>query len=320
MPMTRIIAITAPLFCRSAVIAQPAPANPPAGQPRVISGLPVEGVTVVATKPSEGTIKNFFETRTVRAYWLGRMAQRTLKICPQTLGLGDKYAEFFTQRIRDIATAVGAPVNANPACQPNIEVVFTTTPQDLLDNIHKTDSLCLGFHQTNREGDELAKVSHPIQVWYTSMSQGADERRALGYRGRWLDAGKCPLGGGIAIKILGGRELELPCVHGPISSGSRAKDGLISGFYNVVILAEPAKPFDNEIRSLAKYITLLALSQQVSLDGRQELPSTSNLLAKGCASITSRITDGDFAYLHALYKLPEGYGLNVQHDYIREKC
>jgi hypothetical protein len=198
-------------------------------------------------------------------------------------------------------------------------VVFTTAPQDLMENIRKTDPLYLGFHQTNREGDELAKVSHPIQAWYTTMSQGADEHRALGYGGRWLDAGKCPVGGGIAIKIGGGHELELPCVHGPSSNGSRAKDGLTSGFYNVLILAEPAKLFDNEIGSLADYVTLLALSQPASLDGCRELPSISNMLAKGCASITSRITDGDLAYLHALYKLPEGYGLSVQQDFKRDE-
>ena len=51
-----------------------------------------------------------------------------------------------------------------------------------------------------------------------------------------------------------------------------------------------------------------------SLDSCQELPSISNLLAKGCASAASKITDGDLAYLLALYRVPSGYGLSSQRD------
>ena len=98
------------------------------------------------------------------------------------------------------------------------------------------------------------------------------------------------------------------------ASGSRLNNGHDSGFYNVVILAEPAKLSDYEVGSLADYITMLGLSQPASLDSCQELPSISNLLAKGCASAASKITDGDLAYLLALYRVPSGYGLSSQRD------
>jgi hypothetical protein len=96
-------------------IAQPAPPNPPMGQVRLISGLPMESVTVIATRPSEETIKNFVETRAAPTRVLNKMARWRVKICPLTTGLGDKYAKYVTQRIRDIAIAVSAPVNADPA-------------------------------------------------------------------------------------------------------------------------------------------------------------------------------------------------------------
>jgi hypothetical protein len=38
------------------------------------------------------------------------------------------------------------------------------------------------------------------------------------------------------------------------------------------------------------------------------------MLAKDCASVTSRITDGDLAYLQALYKLMPGDVMSVQRD------
>ena len=114
---------------------QPTSPKPSAGEAKTLSGLPLESVTVTATKPSEAAIKNFVETRAAPTYVLRRLARWTSKICPQTTGLGDKYAKYVTQRIRDIATAAGAPVNADPSCRPNIEVVFTTTPQGLIKSV-----------------------------------------------------------------------------------------------------------------------------------------------------------------------------------------
>jgi hypothetical protein len=85
---------------------------------------------------------------------------------------------------------------------------------------------------------------------------------------------------------------------------------------NLLIVAESAKLYDYEIGSLADYITMLALSQPASLDSCLELPSISNLLAPGCASVSNRITDGDLAYLRALYRMPDGTSLIVQRDEI----
>jgi hypothetical protein len=302
--------------------AQPAPAKPPEAQPRLISGLPVESVTVVATKPSEETIKNFVETRAAPTRVLGKMAYWTSKICPKTVGLGDKYAKYVTQRIRDIATAAGAPVNADPACRPNVEVVFTTTPQGLMDNVAKRQMLLLGYHHTLLEAVELTKVTHPIQAWYATETMDIDGSRMV-------DVGRCGFSGSTTLNIqtdaqtptgvmatAGVSQLELPCAIVAHVSGSRINNGLTSGFFNVLIVAEPTKLLDYEVGSLADYISMLALSQPASLDSCLELPSISNMLAPGCASVSSRITDGDLAYLHALYKMPDGTSLTVQRDEI----
>lgn len=272
--------------------------------------LPPESITVIATRPSAETIKSFVETRAAPTAVLGRMARWMRPVCPLTVGLGDKYAKFVTQRIRDIATAVGAPVNADPGCRPNIEVVFTTAPQGLLDNIRKSDPLYLGYYQTRSQADALAQVTHPIQAWYTTESLDIDGNRQI-------DIGQC--GGGATIKFMiagggpGSYNVEFPCAVVVHASGSRARDGLSSGFFNVLIVAEPGKLLDYEVGSLADYITMMALSQPASLDSCQELPSISNMLAKGCASVTARITDGDLAFLHALYRL-SGEAMSTQRD------
>jgi hypothetical protein len=314
-------------------IAQPAPAKPPAGQSRLVGGLPMESVTVVGVKPSEETIKNFVDTRTAPTPVLNKMARWMLKICPNTTGLGDTYAKYITQRIRDIAVAVGAPVNADPACRPNVKVVFTTTPQGFMDNIRKNQPLLLGYHYNDREADQMAMVTHSIQAWYATETIDFDGTRTVQDLTCRNSGGAMNIGENAPTSVFatigtdtmhgegnatpGSYEPSLPCAVVVHSSGSRINNGLSNGFFNVLIVAEPAKLLDYEIGSLADYVTMLALSQPASLDSCQQLPSISNMLASGCGSMPSRITDGDLAYLRALYKMPDGSGLEIQRDEIR---
>jgi hypothetical protein len=281
--------------------AQPAQPTPPKGQPTLVGGLPVESVTVVATKPSDATIKSFVETRAVPTRVLNKIARWTVKVCPQTIGMGDRYAKYVTQRILDIATAVGAPVNAEPSCRPNIEVVFTTTPQGLMDNVRKSAPGFLGYHDNSHQADELAKVTHPIQAWYTTESQDW-------YGNKMYESGNCS-----SLLVISG--VPFPCaIYTKADGGTRLNNAVTSGFFNILIVAEPAKLSDYEVGTLADYIAMMALSQAASLDGCQELPSISNMLAKSCASVTSRITDGDLAYLRALYRIKQGNVMSVQRD------
>ena len=112
-------------------------------------------------------------------------------------------------------------------------------------------------------------------------------------------------------------KLTLPCAIVLHATGLRAHDGLSSGLFNVIIVAEPAKLLDYEVGTLADYIAMLALTQPASLDTCEELPSISNLMVPGCTAAASHITDGDLAYLKGLYKMPDGYGLAAQINQLR---
>lgn len=194
MRIATVVAIAAIALGPSASSAQP-----PAAKPAF--ALPPESITVTSVKPSDETILKFVKTRGEPTYVLGRMARWTLKICPLTIGLGDKYAKYVTQRIRDIAKAIGAPVNTDPGCRPNIEVVFTTTPQDLMVNVRNRTPLFLGYFRNRRQADDLAKVTHPIQAWYTTISQDIDGTRQI-------DEGTCRVGTSISLQqSVGGGEV-----------------------------------------------------------------------------------------------------------------
>ena len=305
------IAMVAAALYPPAAIAQSTPAKP-------AFALPTESVTVTSVKPSDETIRGFVERRATPTPVVGKAARWRHPICPLTVGLGDKYAKYVTQRIRDVAAAVGAPVDPDPACKSNIEVVFTTTPQLFMDGVRKTGPAFLGYHSSNAQADEMAKVTHPIQAWYTTESLDFDGSAQVdsgqcagsGTTLNYIEIGTVPGGGTFITPIT----LNLSCARIMHASGSRLGSGYDSGFKNVLIMAEPGKLFDYEVGSLADYITMLALSQPASLDSCQDLSSVSNLLAKGCASAAPKISDGDLAYLQGLYNAPDGYSLTGQRD------
>ena len=300
----------------SAAIAQPVP--------KPDFALPPESITVTASKPSDETIRSYVEKRIAPTRVVGRLARWQKNICPQTIGLGDKYAKYVTLRIRDVAAAVGASVDPDLACKPNVEVMFTTTPQALLDNVRQKAPILLGYHDNLGQADRLAKVTRPIQGWYTTESMDMDGSRSV-------DTGRCGAERTITVGAPGTSsgdmqgdmqtgvplQMTLPCAVIVHSTGFHAHDGLSSGLFNVLIVAEPAKLYDYEVGALADYIAMLALSQPPSQENCQELPSISNLLAQGCAAAASHITDGDLAYLRGLYKMPEGYGLAAQINQLR---
>lgn len=311
------------LFSAAALLLiAPAALAQPAG--RMIGGLTAETVTVVGTRPSQETIQQFVENRVARSRALGKVARWRKQVCPHTMGLGAPFAKYVSQRIRDVAAAVGAPVNPDPGCRTNIEVVFTTKPQDLLDDVRKRQPLLVGYFQNLDEADRLARVTHPLQAWYTTETVDF-------YKNSAIDNGRCGLSesanmntqmltpsdsAGMSTQA-GVFQLSMPCATVAHVSRSRVNNGLTTAFHNVLVVAEPARLLDQDIGGLADYIAMLALSQPASLDSCQALPSISNLLAPGCASVPDRITDGDLAYLRALYQTVDGSAFVTQRNFMR---
>ena len=296
-------------------------------QPRTVGGLPEESVTVVGVKPSVDTIRDFVTNRVAPSRTLGKVARWKSPLCPLTVGLRPDYARYISGRIREVAAAVGAPVSSDPGCRVNIEVVFTATPQDLMNNVRRKQPLFVGYFHNLAEADRLATVTHPLQAWYSTQTVDF-------YNNKVVDNGRCGLGDTESLNPMtspsttevtdmfsapGVKSPSMPCATVAHVSHSRLNNGLNTAFYNVLVVAEPAKLLDHEIGGLADYIAMLVLSQPASLDSCQQLPSISNMLAPGCATVSDRITDGDLAYLRALYSTVDGSGVATQRGYMNSQ-
>jgi hypothetical protein len=273
----------------------------------------------------EAAVSKFVETMTVHTPVVDKLARWREGVCPITVGLGPEFVKFVTKRVKDVAAQVSAPVNGKDSCPPNIEIVFTTNPQALLDNIRATKPFLLGYHTDLAQADRLAIVTRPIQSWYTTGTQDLDLNRTV-------DSGRCRggmemdmakpgtgIGSGFGASSTPFETMTLPCANAYAATGNRLGNGLSSEVYRVLIVADPTKLLDYEIGTLADYITMLALSQIKPPDGCQDMPSILNLLVPGCSRTAKALTSFDIAYPRGLYKMAPTANFGVQQDQVKSQ-
>ena len=139
-------------------------------QPPLPGKPSVESVTVTGTRSRE-VVQGFVESFVTPTRLTGKIGRWEDGFCPVTVGIRPAFAKFVTDRVKNIASTVGAPVNTNASCKPNVEIVFTTKPQGLLDVIRKNQSGFLGYYDNTAQLEKLATVTHLIQAWYTTATK-----------------------------------------------------------------------------------------------------------------------------------------------------
>jgi hypothetical protein len=277
--------------------------------------------TAASAPASSDMLDEFAKTFAAPTRLTGKIARWDNGICPMTVGQQLQFANFVTKRVKDIAATVGAPVNAAPSCKPNIEIIFTTTPQALLDNVRQHASDFLGYAESSAQRDRLAMVTHPIQAWYTTQTKDLHGMATIdGVRRRYsgttlscFTCSRCPFCMGLDAPLL-----DLP-ESTSASAGSYISDGAQSAFFHIIIVVDSNRLAGYQIGPLADYITMLALAQLNSLDRCQRLPSIVNMLAPDCIQKARDMTENDLAYLRGLYTMSPGKGLIFQQSEIANR-
>jgi len=260
------------------------------------TATPPESVTVTGTR-LRLTFQKFLRGFVAPTQTTGKIARWERRICPLVVGQSPHFAAFITQRIKYVALAAGAHVNTEPSFKPNIEVVFTTTPQALLENVRQHDVYWLGYAETIAQLDKLAIVTRPIQAWYATESRDANGRL-------FFDTD--------ILSNRNGNFLFEPMHYA--ANASRISDGIKSGFNHILIVVDSNKLAGQKIVPLADYISMLALTQVSSLDGCQQLTSIVNILASDCEHSEDGLTPFDMAYLQGLYRMNADRGLMFQRN------
>jgi len=282
----------------------------------------VESVTVTAAR--EAAISKFIETRAATTRMTGKLARWKVPVCPVVYGIPANYAGFIAQHIRDVAAQVGAPVDADKNCRGNIQIVFTTAPQALLDNIRLKNSNFLGYHDNGRQAEAMTQLRRPVHAFHATATTDlrgnvqTDTRKTTGITIELPGLPPPTTGGQIGALPTTNQmiTMTLPGASAMSVSGTRfLGDGLSSEFQHVVMVVDTLKVATLEMGSLSDNLAMLALSQPSEADTCQDLPSISNLMitpACGPATLTAEMSVYDRAYLRGLYRSQiEGAG-NVQ--------
>jgi hypothetical protein len=259
-----------------------------------LAQAPTEHVTVTGIK-SPAVIQGFVKSFTPPTRVVDKIARWEEGICPYAVGIQPAAADFVVARVIAVAAAAGAPVSRDPKCRFNVAIVFTRTPQALMDDVMHRQSWLLGWWDTRSQREALARFDRPVKSWYATQStdfHGISE----------LDMSTTAR---FVMGELGARKVNV--------TGSRLDTGVRSGFYSVLIVADPGQLADLELGTVSDHIALLALAQAPG--GCPMLDSIAGLFTPGCGRPTA-LTAADLAYLRGLYAMQAGLRLADQRNQI----
>lgn len=271
-----------------------------------IETVPVEGVKT----PLEKGIDDFVKASAQPSLFLGKLARWRTGICPQTQGFLDPIAASVTERVRRAAASIGAPVDRDVHCKPNVLIYFTRTPQPLLDELAKRYETKLGLRDISEKHTAMV-LTHTIQAWYGIATRDADGRTYMNLP-EDPDSETC------------GREISgLPSAQqlfalkncGYVTEAGRGlRDGLHAEIARVTIVADSGKLDRYDTDTLADYAAMLALSQATAFATCREMPTITNLLVPGCddSHKTRGLSEIDLSYLRALYRTNPDLGPQLQ--------
>ena len=228
--------------------------------------------------------------------WRGGRSQSP---CPMTVGLDAAYNDFVTARVRAVGAFVGAPVDPDLHCKPNLEVLFTTDPQKSMAAVLKWAGRSLGVKYPHQMQDLLQhSAGHSLQGWYITVGGGASTLNA--------DAG-----------LLGRLELR-PLWPLVIPTSNHVNDAG-RGILDMILVVDTTKVAGTPIGTVADYAAMVGLSLIQSPDHCDSLPSILDLMSPSCQSRDkpAGITAGDLAFLKALYYHNTGLGRTLSRNEIQ---
>jgi len=251
------------------------------------SAQPAPGDSVtVSSERARAAVERYLGAVSVRSAFAGKIARWEYhEICPVVVGLQPGAVAFITARIKQVAQDVGAAVNSNENCAPNLRIVFTTAPQALLDNVRKKHGSLLGVTNSNRQADRAAQMTHPIQGWYRTETVGD-----RGYAKR-------------DVRVIGicADVFSAACPDAYAVQALRVGNNIKSRFEDVTIVADPTRLGDPQMGALADLVAMLALSQPQLGQGCQN--SVLDLIAKACPNPPAGFSAMDMSYLRGLYRM-----------------
>jgi hypothetical protein len=310
---------TALALCLTALWEPALAADPPA------TGDAQPEVTVTAPSYDEHRLEHeivprFVESHSVPTGAVEQIARWHARVCPSATGLKQPFNDIVARRITAAAQSIGAATAAaGQKCAVNIEVVFTSTPQALVDNIDHQHPYLLGSGR--RPQDTV--VRRAVQSWYITGTRALVpmQRPAAGFNGPIQEGSTPDTPPGVA-----GNPGVVPDAPygGAVPSGvagSRVGANLRSELLHVMVVVDAQKLLTIPLESVADYIAMVSLTRITEPDTCNELPSILDLLSESCSRRPrpTALTPADSAFLRALYATELDKKLNIEAGEVRDR-
>jgi hypothetical protein len=215
-------------------------------------------------------------------------ARRNAPICPKVFGIDAQYAQIVEKRIRDIAEAVDAPI-ARPNCKLNLVVRFSDNGDGYINRLKVAKP---GLFSTIPVQDRknFFASSYPVRWWYNLSLTGTDGRDLVPNAREDITIG-------LALSSKGFTRSQ---------SVSLIDTNLIVKIEASTVIIDANKVAGFPLDTIASFAAMLSLShirQDVYYKGAPSILRIFNA-AKTIAEAPRDLTEWDYAYLRALYKIP----------------
>ena len=212
----------------------------------------------------------------------GSLRRWNQPVCPLIAGLSKDSSEFVLARLSDVARNAHVPL-AGEKCQPNLYVVLTPDPENLIDGWRKRDDRAFDAGEITPKRGFIEK-DRPVRVWY-NVSLTAQNGMSLN-SGSPFD--------------LGANRLKNTNQH---AIDSRIKFTDLHVLDSVLVIVNSHHLEGVQYGQLADYIAMVGFAQLSPDADIGRAPSILQLFATRSAdqSAPSELTNWDEAFLSGLY-------------------
>jgi hypothetical protein len=253
------------------------------GSPTAEAPTPtVEGVTVLAPKAEQEKLPTMID-RFVRQHGaagrIDQLSRWASPVCPVAAGLSAPLDHYVAARVKAVAATVGAPVEKRPdrnfPCRTNLLIVFSASPQALMDDVRRRHPQLLGFHYA-AQAERLARIEQPIQAWYMTGTKAEGDVIQADDEFHQLPGG---------------------------AAGSSFTAHLASQFMAVLVVVDAGRIVGHQIGPVADAVAMLSLARAERMKGCSELPSIVDFLNPDCppGPDPAGLSSYDVAFLRGLY-------------------
>lgn len=277
--MKLTIAVLAVLFAGIARAQSSAPAAAPSS--RNTQGI--DEVTVSAQRAKELTPRVEKFVGQVAALENDEGLPRwKVPVCPQVIGLPQQEGEYILGRISEVARTAGIAL-AGEQCRPNLYLVVTPDPRQLLQNTTEANQLLMFGSENPNVIDEFIATPRAVRVYYkTSMYT------SLGL----------PLGDTHPVPP---PDSFHPRTFQQNNTSAHLTSNVIYGVANVVAIADQTRLKGVSRGQFADYLAMVSLANVKPGANLGDVPTILKLFDGAPEAAPAGMSDWDLAFLKSLY-------------------